>query len=441
MAISSSGVYGHEVVLQVEDEPLPAARRPGDARGVRLARRVLRKRDADARDLQLGHLLDEEVVDLRIPRELVEVERLQRLQPILVELAVAHRGCLCRHRPTTPAATSRTTDAAEALHDVGHLVLRERNQLLQVGHRGVLRSRRGRHRLRPGGRHRRRGAVGWHDPLAQELRVALQRRIRLLERQAHPPGEQRVVAVVEGEPLGEAGTQRVNRRRPPRGHVLPDPQRVTRRAARQSRLEPRLHPPDLRRRRGERARGLLRVNVLDPDAGFNEADDGRRERNERCDLGEGERGGLGLLQVRLDRALQRLQFHLRGRRERGRIERRERGLPVEVEPLQPRNARRRQRLGLHRGAASGAACRSGSSTAAAAASTAEVVARESRAVERVARRHQTDLALTSREQRLQVLWDGRGRPLTGQAGDEQERGDENDRKSTDEGSTHAEFLA
>ena len=45
------------------------------------------------------------------------------------------------------------------------------------------------------------------------------------------------------------------------------------------------------------------------------------------------------------------------------------------------------------------------SSAAAAAAAAEVVARERRAVERVARRHQAHLALPRQEQRLQVLRD------------------------------------
>ena len=186
----------------------------------------------------------------------------------------------------------------------------------------------------------------------RNCRVVLQRRIDALERQAHPPGEQRVVAVVEREPLGEAGCAAW--RPPPAPRVATSFPTRRRRAdgpRRQSGFEPRFHPPDLRVDRGQRARGLLRRRC--PRSGCGPPPGrrwpARRARAARC--GRGRRSASSLFQVVGDRPPQRLQLRFAAGRERRRIERRERGLPVEVEPLQPRDAVGRQRLGLHRGAA------------------------------------------------------------------------------------------
>ena len=61
--------------------------------------------------------------------------------------------------------------------------------------------------------------------LAQQRRVALQRLVDLRVRHPHPPREQRVVAVVEGEPLGGDRAQLLDRGRPEDRLIGVDPRR------------------------------------------------------------------------------------------------------------------------------------------------------------------------------------------------------------------------
>ena len=253
--------------------PCAAARRRRESRRVGLARRVRPAARRRSRAIcSSASLADVEVVDLRVARERVEVEGLQRRQPVLVERrgrapgrpealapVPARRpalrrapagGAPARRRlapprpprpPAPPAPRNRWT--MSVISSCGRAISSARS-----GTDGNVGARRGRdRRAADAGGTVGDGAVGRHHLVAQERRVALQRRVHLLERQAHPPGEQRVVAVVEGEPLGEAARAA---RRPPPARAPPRPcRRAARRpssAPREAGLEPRLRPRDLR---------------------------------------------------------------------------------------------------------------------------------------------------------------------------------------------------
>ena len=118
-AISSSGVYGIIASDRSWISPSRPRAGPGMPLAVRLARRIRIQLQVRARDLRLGGPADEQVVDLRVPRELVEVERLQRRQPARVERDVAAAAA------SPAAAASATAAAGEARDDVPHLVLRQ----------------------------------------------------------------------------------------------------------------------------------------------------------------------------------------------------------------------------------------------------------------------------------------------------------------------------
>ncbi len=220
---------------------------------------LARQRRPVAGDLLLGHLPDVEVVHLRVPRQLVEVECPERLQPGLVEGAVADHGWRARPRrpgrgpggrlagrllhpahvrpgpaagpprPVPPPRPPRPVIPRKRWTIAGHLVLRQRHQLLQVRHRRELRRGGRLDRLHGRCRDVRRRKVRGGNLVLEQRRVALERRVRALERQPHPPREERVVAVVEGEPLGEA---RLQEPRPPWPRASQGP---CRRAARRRR--------------------------------------------------------------------------------------------------------------------------------------------------------------------------------------------------------------
>ena len=323
------------LVRQILLEPEAAAGVARNAAVVGLSRNVRLRRHLRAREHPLARRADEEVVDLRVPGQRVEVERPERREPGLVVLRVARR------RRRAASATALPPAPREALDDGDHLVLRKRHQHRKVRHLVELRRGRGRNLRRL--RTRRRDEIRRRDFVPEERRVALQRRVRLLERHAHPPGEQRIVAVEMVEPVRQAGAEAVGavgglaRDEPADAHGvgagLPG----------DAGLDLRAHLRDLPDDRRHRARRLLRVDVFHPHARLVQRDHFRREREGRRQFGD--RGGVGveLLQVVLDRRRERVQVALRWRRELRAIELAERGPPVEIESLQPRDAIRRER--------------------------------------------------------------------------------------------------
>ena len=89
---------GNHLVGQIEDEAGSAAGGARNAGVVGLARRIGLGDEIDPRDLTFAGLLDEQVVDLGVPAEAVEIERLQGLQPVEVILRedVHRQGCWWR---------------------------------------------------------------------------------------------------------------------------------------------------------------------------------------------------------------------------------------------------------------------------------------------------------------------------------------------------------
>ncbi len=235
-------------------------------------------------------------------------------------------------------------------------------------------------------RGRRRGnlEVLGRDLVPQQSGVGLERFIHLRVGHAHPPGEERVVTVVEGEPFGGDRAQLVDRSRAERRLLPIHPQRCGRQA--------RDLPGDL----GERCGGALGVHVLHTDARFDELDELRRERRRRNRLGHRQRLGVEPCEVAGDRGLERVEIRRRCRRELRRIDACDRGLPVRVEALQPGEARGRERYGLgQRGGRPRRCVRASAATATTPAATPAVgvVARERRAIQVVPQHHHPHLAL------------------------------------------------
>ena len=274
------GRVGNHLVGEIEHQSGPAARRARNAGVVGLARRVGLRDEIDARDLALARLLDEQIVDLGVPAQAVEIERLQRREPVEVGTGAGarHQGCWSRRARRGRRFVPRLEQ--QALHHGAHLVLRERDDLLQIGDLVELRRRCGRNRGR-GCRGRCRNGVGRSDLVAQEGGVVLQRGVGLLVGHAHPPGEERIVVVVEVEPRGHAAAQAVDRVGPACRQGLADLQRVTCRASVQPGLDAGLHARDVPRQLGEHASRLLRVDILHTDAGLVQLDDRRGEGHER----------------------------------------------------------------------------------------------------------------------------------------------------------------
>ena len=146
-----------------------------------------------------------------------------------------------------------------------------------------------------GDRDRRRGRadrhrqIGSRDFLTQQRRVALQRLVDLRVWHPHPPGEERVVAVVEGEPLGGDRAQLFDRGRAEDCLVRIDPRGRGR------------QPGDLLRHLGNCRGGTLRIHVLDADARFHQPHDRRCERRHVQHLCEGFRIFVQLRGVAGDR--------------------------------------------------------------------------------------------------------------------------------------------
>ncbi len=323
---------------------------------------------------------DEQVIDLRVARQLVEVERLERAQPVAVERLVAHIAA--RHA----ARAASGGRAGEPLHDVAHLVLRQRENLVQVRDVGK-RRRRGRGNRRARSRGGCDGKIPGRHLVAQQPRVVPERLVGLGVGASHPPGERRVVTVVEGEPLGHGGAQLVDRGRPE--------SRLLRVDARRSLLQ----SLDFLRHAGEICRRTLRVHVLDANPGFDQLDEGRRKRHHGHDLRHRSGVRIELRQVVGHRRGQPAQVGFRLRRQPARIDPAERGLPVQVVALQARDPRRRHRhLRRRRSRPIPAAPAASAATGAAVG----VVPRQRHAIQRVALRHHPHLALRRREERAQV---------------------------------------
>ena len=88
-----------------------------------------------AGELQFGAVLQKEVVDLGVATQAIEIERLERVEPVLVERRVAQLrrwGTRRRVSATTPA-TAATGGSSKAGDDVGHLVLRQRDDFGELG--------------------------------------------------------------------------------------------------------------------------------------------------------------------------------------------------------------------------------------------------------------------------------------------------------------------
>ena len=216
-AISSSGDVGDHRLRQVLDQPLAPPRRPRDAAVVRLAGRVRIQLQVRPRDLRLRGPANEQVVDLRVSRQPVEVERLERGQPPGIERRVAR----LRRRRCAAAAAPARAGAGESLDDLTHLVLGQRDDLAQVGNVGGGRRRRRGDRVNRRRLDRHREVLGRHL-LAQLRGVAFERLVHLGVGHAHPPGEQRIVAVVEVEPFAGNRPQLLDRGRRENGLVRVD---------------------------------------------------------------------------------------------------------------------------------------------------------------------------------------------------------------------------
>ena len=185
------GRVRNHVVAQVANQAFAAARLALDLRRVGFARRARRDGLGGVRDVGLGAPLHVEVVDLRVARERVEVERLQRRRASRVVAlsgagaaarAVLPRAAAARRRGRPPSAAAFRVEARD---DVAHLVLRQRDDLGEVRDRRKFGAGAGWTGGNAGGvagtaRRRR-------DLVAQERRVVLQRLSSLLVRHPHPP--------------------------------------------------------------------------------------------------------------------------------------------------------------------------------------------------------------------------------------------------------------
>ena len=241
-------------------------------------------------------------------------------------------------------------------------------------------------------RHRRDGcrrqALG-RDLVTQQRGIGRERFVELPVGQLHPPREERIVAVVEREPLARDGAQLVDGRRPELRLLLAHARRGRRQLL------------QLLRDVGEHACGLLRIDVLDADASLDELHQLRRERHAQQRLGARPRVLIQPLLIRLDGLLQRGELRLRRRRQLRRGKAVERRLPVHVEPLEAREPPGRQRHERRRWRC--APLPAPPPAAAAAPHRAVgVVAGERIAVERVALDHHPHLARRSGEQRRQI---------------------------------------
>ena len=319
-------MYGNHGLGQILNQAFAAARRAGNPARVGLPRRIGIELQIRARDLRFGRPADEQVVHLRVARQLVEVERLQRRQPARVERDVANRTA-GRAAPaaTAPAAPPLKRTTMSRISSCGRAMISGRSGTSAnfscaagaigsavAGVAANLQVLRG-------------------DLVAEQRRVVLERLVHLRVGHPHPPGEERVVAVVEVEPLGRDRPQLLDGGRAERRLLAVHP----RRRGRQAR--------DLLRDVGDRRGGALGVHVLDADARLDELDDLRRERRHRDRLGHRQRLGVEPREVGRDRRLEAVEIGFRCRGELRRVEACERRLPVRVEALQARDARRRER--------------------------------------------------------------------------------------------------
>ena len=196
-------------------------------------------------------MLDGEVVHLCVARERVEVERLQRRQPVAEELRIGAPAAL------PPTATSAATAPPPAMK-------RATTSRISSCGRPRISLRSGTELYFGAADGRIAGTVagtalgellGRRDLLAQEFRVVLVRGGDLLVRHAHPPRELRVVAVVEPN-HSWSSREGCRSRRPPAGRELVHAQRVRARPA-HTRFEPRLQILHVLDDRHDRRRRLL----------------------------------------------------------------------------------------------------------------------------------------------------------------------------------------
>ncbi len=223
----------NHLVREIHDEAGTAAGSARNAGVVGLARRIGLGDEVEARNLALACILDEEIVDLPVAAQGIEVERLERRHPVEIELPRPSASRAARG----PASATPAAHADEALDDRAHLVLRQRDDLLEVRDFVVFDCRHG-PGARRGHRRRSRNQIGWRDLVAQETGVVAERGVDLLVRHAHPPREEGIVGVVEVEPGRDAVAQAVNGVSAARREVLAHLQRVGSRRPSQSRLRP-----------------------------------------------------------------------------------------------------------------------------------------------------------------------------------------------------------
>ena len=393
-------------VREILDQPRAPSGGARDARAVGLARRVRIERHVGAGHVSLAGVLDEQVVDLRVAAQTIEVERLQRGEPVdVVLLRMARPRVVGRGTASggiSPAASRGgicTTGGGrrdEPLYDRRHLVLRKPHQRFEIRDLGDRGRRRGGNRRcrRPWSR-----GTGRHCELPEEDGVPLERRIQLLERHAHPPREDRVVAVREVEPGGHAVAKAVHRIGSPRRDLL-------RQAWHRARLflETCAHLGDLPRDGRQLTGCLSRVHVLETNPRLRQIDEGGRKRHQRRELGDRRGIGIELRQVGGDGGVETCEVSPRRRRQLRRVELREGRLPIHVEPFQARDAPHREPRRLRP-----RSCRAPPLTALASASPSASarpagveVSVERRAIGVVQEGDKPHFALRGRQQRLEV---------------------------------------
>ena len=378
---------GNHGLRQILDEAFAATRGAWNPARVGLPRRIGIELQVGARDLGLRGPANEEIVDLRVSRQLIEVERLQCRQPARIKRRVAHGTT----GGTAPAATAAGT--AETRNDVAHFVLGQGDDLGQIGDIGELQLRSRGDRV--GGRRRGGDLQSLRgDRVAEQRRIVLERLVDLGVGHPHPPGEERVVAVVEVEPLGRDRAQLLDRGGTEHRLLAVHPGRRGGQAR------------NLFRDVGDRRGGVLGVHVLDPDPRLDERHELRRERHDGHRLGHRQGIGVEPREVARDRGLEAVEVCPGRRAELRGVETRECRLPVRVETPQTREPRRRERHERRRSRRGHGLPAPPPTAPPTAGGAIGVVARERRPIQVVAQDHHPHLALRSSEERRQVERNG-----------------------------------
>src|SRR5215475_10793839 len=85
------GSIGNQFILQIPNQPFATTGGARDPRVVGLTRIFGGQRLSQTSEFKLGSLLDEQIIDLTVSRQVIEIERVQRRKPIVVILRIMYR--------------------------------------------------------------------------------------------------------------------------------------------------------------------------------------------------------------------------------------------------------------------------------------------------------------------------------------------------------------